>query len=114
MDCVCLIWIELCRSSDGLYKVKNAGRLASEKLAEKIASLPASVTSEGDERRGLFPENTEMNPMELEGVLATYFRENVSSMELAAAMGVPQRVEITDKKLLCSLPKVATRCRCLT
>ena len=92
-----LFGLNCAAAQNGLYKVKNAERLASEKLAEKIASSPTSVTSEEDERKGISPENTEVNPGELEGVLATYFMENVSSMELTAAMGVPQRVEITDK-----------------
>ena len=82
----------------GLYMVKNAERLASERLAEQMASS-ASVTSEEDERNGLSPENTEVETAELGDVLATYLMENIPSSELAAAMGVPQRVEITDRKI---------------
>ena len=58
----------------------------------------ASVTSGEDERNGLSPENTEVETAELGDVLATYLMENIPSTELTAAMGVPQRVEITDKE----------------
>lgn len=86
-------------AQNGLYMVKNAERLASEMLAEKMASS-ASVTSEEDERNGLSPENNEVESAEFGDVLATYLMENIPSTELTAAMGVPQRVEITDKEIV--------------
>ena len=92
-------------AQNGLYMVKNAERLASERLAEQMASS-ASVTSEENEHNGLSPENTEVANVELGDelgdVLATYLMENIPSSELAAAMGVPQRVEITDKNIVFS------------
>lgn len=86
-------------AQNGLYMVKNAERLASERLAEQMASS-ASVTSEENEHNGLSPENTEVANVELGDVLATYLMENIPSTELTAAMGVPQRVEITDKEIV--------------
>ena len=78
-------------AQNGLYMVKNAEKIASEKLAEQMASSA-----------GLSPENTEVETAELGDVLATYLMENIPSSELAAAMGVPQRVEITDKNIVFS------------
>ena len=86
-------------AQNGLYMVKKAERLASERLAEQMASS-ASVTSEENEHNGLSPENTEVANVELGDVLATYLMENIPSTELTAAMGVPQRVEITDKEIV--------------
>ena len=88
-------------AQNGLYMVKNAEKIASERLAEQMASS-ASVTSEENEHNGLSPENTEVETAELGDVLATYLMENIPSSELAAAMGVPQRVEITDKNIVFS------------
>ena len=87
-------------AQNGLYKVTTAERLASEKLAEKIASSPVSVTSEENERNGLSPENVEVETVGLGDALATYLMDNIPSTELTAAMGVPQQVEITDKDIV--------------
>ena len=87
-------------AQNGLYMVTNAERLASERLVETITSSSATVTSEEDERKGLSPEINEVDTVELANALATYLMENISSTELTAATGVPQRVEITDKEIV--------------
>ena len=92
-------------AQNGLYMVTNAERLASERLVETITSSSATVTSEEDERKGLSPEINEVDTVELANALATYLMENISSTELTAATGVPQRVEITSESIVFTTEK---------